>query len=126
MALAQLDNTLTLSLTVTDRQKTAAWYEKMMGFKVVFQIDEPGWTELSTNVPGVTLGLGEGDEATQGSTMPVFGTTDLHAARAAMEAEGVEFTGETEDVPGMVRLAQFLDPDGNKIMLAQNLSEGDG
>lgn len=41
---------------------------------------------------------------------------DVAAARAALEAKGVEFVGETLDT-GVCHMAFFRDPDGNVLML---------
>jgi catechol 2,3-dioxygenase-like lactoylglutathione lyase family enzyme len=41
---------------------------------------------------------------------------DVDAARAELEAKGVEFDGETI-VTGVCRQAWFRDPDGNRLML---------
>jgi catechol 2,3-dioxygenase-like lactoylglutathione lyase family enzyme len=41
---------------------------------------------------------------------------DVAAARAELEAEGVEFDGETVDT-GVCHMAFFKDPDGNALML---------
>jgi len=41
---------------------------------------------------------------------------DVAAARAALEAKGVEFDGETIDT-GVCHMAFFRDPDGNALML---------
>jgi len=41
---------------------------------------------------------------------------DVAAVRAALEDEGVSFTGETLDT-GVCRMAFFTDPDGNDLML---------
>ena len=40
---------------------------------------------------------------------------DVEAARARLEAEGVEFFGETMD-SGVCHMAHFKDPDGNMLM----------
>jgi predicted enzyme related to lactoylglutathione lyase len=40
---------------------------------------------------------------------------DVEAARAALEAEGVAFFGETID-SGVCHMAHFADPDGNVLM----------
>ncbi|MEM9967012.1 MAG: VOC family protein [Pseudomonadota bacterium] len=122
MSVVTLNDTITIALTVKDRRASAAWYKTMLGFEIVFQVDEAGWTELSTNVNGVTLGLGEGDPAAHVSAVPVFGVGDLDSARHALEAAGVVFEGETLHVEGMVKLATFLDPDQNALTLAQDLS----
>ena len=45
---------------------------------------------------------------------------DIAAARAELEAKGVEFDGETFDT-GVCHMAFFADPDGNALMLHQPL-----
>ena len=63
------DQTITIALSVTDRKASAAWYETHLGFKELFSADEAGWSELATNTPGVTLGLGGAEEVTSSSTV---------------------------------------------------------
>ena len=46
----------------------------------------------------------------------------MEKARADLEANGVVSDGETQVIPGMVKLAMFHDPDGNAYMLAEDLS----
>jgi catechol 2,3-dioxygenase-like lactoylglutathione lyase family enzyme len=41
---------------------------------------------------------------------------DVDAARADLEAKGVEFAMDTFD-SGVCKMAMFLDPDGNEVML---------
>jgi predicted enzyme related to lactoylglutathione lyase len=41
---------------------------------------------------------------------------DIDASRAALEAKGVQFVGETFDT-GVCKMAPFVDPDGNDVML---------
>jgi predicted enzyme related to lactoylglutathione lyase len=117
-----LDQTITLALSVRDRQASAQWYEKHLGFKLLYHMDEAGWSEMETKTDGVTLGLGEQAEPAPGNTVPVFGVADIAAARSALENEGVKFDGPTETVEGMVSTATFYDPDSNALMLAQDLS----
>lgn len=123
MPVVSLDKTITLALSVRDRHASAQWYEKNLGFQLLVHIDEAGWSELQTNTDGVTLGLGEQSEPTPGNTVPVFGVADITVARAALEGADVEFDGETETIEGMVSTATFYDPDGNALMLAQDLSK---
>ena len=54
---------------------------------------------------------------------PSAGVKDIAAARSVLEARGVEFDGETAEIPGLVKLASFRDPDGNALMLAESLSD---
>ena len=41
---------------------------------------------------------------------------DVEAARAELEAKGIEFAGETLDT-GVCKMAFFTDPDGNDLMV---------
>ena len=116
------NNTITIAMSVKDRALSASWYKKHLGFETTVVVDEAGWTELSTNTPGVTIGLGDAQELSHGNTMPVFGVSDCDKAREALEKEGVKFDGETIVAEGMVKLAGFFDPDGNGLMIAEDLS----
>lgn len=78
---------------------------------------------MQTKTEGVTLGLGEQAEPSPGNTVPVFGVADIAEARTALERVEVKFDGPTETIEGMVSTATFYDPDGNALMLAQDLSK---
>lgn len=114
---------LTLSLSVKNRAVTAEWFKKHLGFAELFSVEEAGWTELSTNIPGVVIGLGDADEISPGNCVPVFGVADVDTARDALEREAVNFDGDTMTIEGMVKLATFYDPDGNALMIAEDLSK---
>ena len=122
MPVVTLENTITLALSVRDRHASAKWYLDNLGFEVLFHADEAGWSELQTNTVGVTLGLGEQSEPSPGNTVPVFGVADIALARNALEEVGVKFDGPTETVEGMVSTATFYDPDGNALMIAEDLA----
>ena len=122
MSLISLDKTITIALSVKDRQESAEWYGRVLGFETVFHADEAGWSELRTNTDGVTLGLGEHTEPQPGNCVPVFGIGDLDSARQKLEQAGVKFDGETDVIEGMVKTATFYDPDGNALMLAEDLT----
>ncbi len=122
MPVVTLENTITLALSVRDRHASAQWYGDTLGFEVLYHADDAGWSELRTMTEGVTLGLGEQTEPSPGNTVPVFGVADIAAARSALEAASVRFDGPTETIEGMVSTATFYDPDGNALMLAQDLT----
>jgi CreA protein len=113
---------MVISVGVTDYDRSLAWYRDLLGFELDYELKEYGWCELKTPF-GPSVGLGQTEQVTPGSTVPTFGVRDLDQARAHLERTGVRFD-ETSEVPGMVRLASFYDPDGNPWMLAQVL-DGD-
>lgn len=122
MSIVTLNNTISITFSVKDRHISAKWFTDMLGFELIHHIDEAGWTELLTNTDGVTIGLGEHVEPVPGNSVPVFGVADIDTARKGLEAEGVKFDGPTDVVEGMVSTATFYDPDGNALMLAQDLT----
>lgn len=125
MPLVSLQNTITLAMSVRDRHASAQWYRDKLGFELIHHIDDAGWSELQTKTNGVTLGLGEQSEPAPGNMVPVFGVADIETERGALEAAGVRFDGQTETIEGMVSTATFYDPDGNALMLAQDLTVSD-
>ncbi len=122
MPIVSLENTITLAISVRNRHTSVEWYHEKLGFELIYHADEAGWSEIQTKTEGVTLGLGEQSEPAPGNTVPVFGVADIEVARKALEEAGVKFDGETETVEGMVSTTTFYDPDGNALMLAQDLS----
>lgn len=126
MSLISVDQTITIAMSVTDRHASAAWFENMLGFELVYHADEAGWSEMQTNTPGVVIGLGEHTKPVPGNCVPVFGVADLDTARQKLEQAEVKFDGDTDVVEGMVKTATFYDPDGNALMLAEDLTGGDG
>ena len=123
MSVVSLENTITIALSVKDRHRSADWYAQNLGFELMYHADEAGWSEMQTNTQGVTLGFGEHVEPAPGNCVPVFGIADIENGRKALEAAGVKFDGDTETIEGMVSTATFYDPDGNALMLAQDLSQ---
>ena len=122
MPIVSLKNTITIAISVRDRHLSAQWYADKLGFELLYHADDAGWSEVKTMTEGVTIGLGEQAEPNPGNSVPVFGVADIASARKALEAADVRFDGETVTIEGMVSTATFFDPDGNALMLAQDLT----
>jgi CreA protein len=113
---------MTAALGVSDLDRSIAWYRDVLGFELIYKLDDWGWAELRSPIAEVNVGIGQTEEVEpRGGATLTFGVTDIDAARGHLEAHDVRFDGETSEVPGMVRLATFYDPDGNTFMLAQRL-----
>jgi predicted enzyme related to lactoylglutathione lyase len=113
---------LTASMSVSNLDASLAWYEKVLGFRLLNRVDEIGWCELSTDVPGVTVGLAQSESVPQGGgATNVWSVADIDQAKAHLDAHGVKQDGDIQHVPGLVKLITFFDPDGNAMMFAQPL-----
>ncbi len=109
-------------VAVSDFQRAVKWYGEKLGFEPDYVVEEMGWGELKTFIPGLTIGLNKSDEAKRSDNVVlVMNVKDIEAARASLEGQGVAFDGPTEEIPGMVKLATFRDPDGNAFAFAQSL-----
>jgi catechol 2,3-dioxygenase-like lactoylglutathione lyase family enzyme len=109
---------LTAAIQTHDLDAALKWYDEHLGFKLIYRIDEMGWAEVSTSVPGVNLGISQVEDVKRGGGATLtFGVKDIGNARTKLEKAGVRFDGETADVAGMVKLATFYDRDDNALML---------
>ena len=115
------DGKITLSCSVSNIDTSVEWFKDVLGFSEIFRSPEAGWAEITTPTEGVSIGLGQNQEVSgAGGTTPVFGVKDIVAARAALQDKRVQFDGDIVEIPGLVKLATFFDPDGNSYMLAES------
>ena len=121
------DGGLTCSMGVTDMDRAIAWYRDVLGFELLYRLEDIAWCELKTGVERVNIGLGVREETggAGGATL-TFGVTDIEAAKAELDRQGVRQDGPIHDIPGMVRLLTFFDPDDNALMFYQDLSGAQG
>ena len=118
------DGGLTCALSVRDLAAGIAWYRDVLGFEPLYVREDIAWGELQTGVARVNVGLSQVEEpGGKGGATLTFGVTDLDAAKAALDAKGVRQDGPIQEIPGMVRLLTFYDPDDNALMFYQDLSQ---
>lgn len=116
------DGGLTCSMQVTNLDRSIKWYADHLGFTLLYKIDDMAWAEMATEVNRVNLGLGQVEHITgRGNVKLTFGVKDIEKARSILEAKGVKFEGPTINIPEMVKLATFFDPDQNVVMFYQDL-----
>ncbi|MER7243777.1 VOC family protein [Kribbella sp. NPDC000426] len=118
----EYDGRAVCALDVSDLERAVQWYEQALGFEVVHRLESWGWAELSTPLPGISIGLGQVEEPkTDGGVVVTFGVRDIEKSRRHLESLDTRFDGETRQIADEVRLATFYDPDGNTFMLAERL-----
>ncbi len=107
-----------ISVPVRDMERSKRFYAETLGLPSP-NLGEDGWPEFETG--NVSLYLV--DPTNMGRTFegPHSGYIALRVpnvaeARAALEADGIEFEGEVLDT-GVCHMAFFRDPDGNALML---------
>jgi len=109
---------LLVQLEVANLDRSIEFYTKKLGFTLTERRDDLRFAHLTTPVPGVEIGLGEAPNPQPRGVVLNWSVTDADAGRRALEAAGVVFVGATVLIPGKVKLATFLDPDGHRLRLA--------
>lgn len=116
----EFDGGLTLAMRSTDLERSIEWYQRVLGFTLLYRAEQMAWCELQTDVARVNLGFSESESVgTDGGAIPTWGVTDIVAAKASIAAHGVRTDGDIQHIPGMVKLLTFYDPDGNAMMFYQ-------
>lgn len=116
-------------ITVSDVTNTQKFFTETIGLKVSSSAPEHGWLELTGEDGGMILGVGQaGSESSDKpgvNAVVTMTVDDIIASKAEMESKGVLFIGEIIEVPGHVKMATFLDPDGNMFQLVQEIDQQD-
>jgi catechol 2,3-dioxygenase-like lactoylglutathione lyase family enzyme len=105
----------TVGIPSRDAQRSRKFYVETLGL----QPDENAWNEFWVGDTCFAIWEPErfgADYAPQAHSIALLHVEDVEAARAELEAKGVEFDGETFDT-GVCHMANFTDPDGNPLTL---------
>jgi catechol 2,3-dioxygenase-like lactoylglutathione lyase family enzyme len=105
-----------VSFLTQDMPRAKQFYAEVLGF----EIESEAENDMEFRAGQVTLDVFNPASIGQPFAVSPGGLAlrvpDVAAAREALEAEGVEFDGETVDT-GVCHMAFFRDPDGNALML---------
>jgi predicted enzyme related to lactoylglutathione lyase len=106
---------------VADYTTALAWYERLLGRPpdVIVHEEEAMWQVVQAGWIYVV-----GDTNRAGNALLTLLVDDLEYHVAAIAERGIA-TGAIETVPGAVRKAVIVDPEGNRITFGQVLSKED-
>jgi predicted enzyme related to lactoylglutathione lyase len=106
--------------SVEDFDEAKKFYGDTLGLKKILEIE--GWAEFSHAEGEASIGVATNPHAGKepGATI-VLRVDDIEIERKRLLASGVPFEGQIEEIPGMVKLAAFRDPSGNRLQLCQVL-----
>ena len=105
----------TVGVPSRDGKRSRQFYVETLGLRP----DERAWNEFWIGETCFAIWYPEqfGEEfEPQKNSIVLLRVEDVAAARAELEAKGVEFVGETFDT-GVCHMATFVDPDGNQLTL---------
>ena len=107
---------------VTDFEQAKAFYMDVLELDLVLEDVETKWAEFQLS-PGAKIAI-HGVKVTNANPIGaiVLEVESLEKAELWLAGKGIKLT-DKEEIPGMVKLASFSDPDGNMIQLSQSLME---
>jgi catechol 2,3-dioxygenase-like lactoylglutathione lyase family enzyme len=115
-----------VSFLTQDMPRAKRFYTNVLGLEIEGE-DENG-NDMELTAGQVTLDIFDPASIGQPFAPSLAGLAlrvpDVAAARAELEAKGVEFDGETMDT-GVCHMAFFKDPDGNALMLHRRYAPRD-
>jgi len=118
------DGGLTCSLNVIDIQASMKWYQDILGFELIYFMEELGWCEMRSPVAKVNVGLSQVEKMPPpgGNAVLTWGVKNIESAANELKSKGVTFDGDIRTISDMVKLATFFDIDGNCFMFYQDIS----
>jgi predicted enzyme related to lactoylglutathione lyase len=101
-----------------DLEETMRFYGETLGLPRSVHVPERGFAEFETGNLTLSVIVPErmGMEHFTSQGPIALHVDDMEAARAKLEAAGVEFEGDTFDT-GVCHMAFFRDPNGNALLL---------
>ena len=108
-----------VTVYVRDFQGAVDFYQNKLGLTLKFADEGFGYASFATDGAGFSVArVGEEQASLVGGNTGIgLAGDDLDAAYAALTAKGVEFSMPPSDQPWGGRLATFVDPEGNEIVL---------
>ncbi len=107
---------------VKDFEQSKKFYSEVMGLQKTIEMQ--GWAEFGHAKDGVTIGVNASPVAgSEPNATVVLQVDNVEGERKRLESRGVKFEGKIEEVGGVVKIATFRDPSGNRLQLCQVLMQ---
>ena len=105
---------------VKDHQKAVGWYTKLLGREAdLVPMDGVAEWQLADNA---WLQVGA-DPERAGNTTVIIGVNDIDVQCSFCAKAGVPL-GEVVEYPEIIKMAETVDPEGNKVAFVQDISGG--
>jgi predicted enzyme related to lactoylglutathione lyase len=105
-----------IAIAVSDKERARKFYQETLELKPTTTAMEGAWVEH--DIGAVTIGVGSHPawKPSRDGTSVAFEVDDFDDTYDKLKKRGVEFDIEKTETP-VCWMAQFRDPDGNKLLL---------
>ncbi len=107
-----------VAIAVTDAERARKFYEETLELKPGMTAMEGAWVEYEVGDTTIGVGCHPNWKPSRDGTSIAFEVEDIDKAIAKLKERGVAFEMEKIETP-VCWMAQFRDPDGNKLLVHQ-------
>ncbi len=105
--------------SVRDLERARAFYVERLRFEEIYRDEGGRWMTLARD--GAELAIAEGEIAEgREEAVATFDVEDVKAEAERLRSAGVH-VGVVVEIPGLIRLLDVFDPDGNRVQLTEDL-----
>ena len=105
-----------VAIAVSDKERARKFYQETLELKPTRTQMEGAWVEYDFGATTIGVGCHPAWKPSRDGTTVAFEVDDLDAAIAKLTERGVSFDIPKSETP-VCWMAQFRDPDGNKLVL---------
>ena len=115
-------NSVIAVVPVKNQDAAVGWYKKLFGRDAdivpmegvaEWQLAENAWIQVTA------------DPERAGTATAIIGVNDIEVQCSACAASNVSH-GEVVEIPEIIKMVEVIDPDGNKVVFVQDISDGVG
>lgn len=115
-------------VSVKDHTRTKKFLTSL-GLNLVEDHPENGWMEFQGNDKGTRLGIAQSSPQADQELAPgnnaivTFSVDNIENCKIELENSEATILGEIIEIPNIVKMLMFTDPDGNRFQLAEILDD---
>ena len=110
-----------VAIAVADKDRARKFYQETLELKPGMTAMEGAWVEYDLGATTIGVGCWPGWEPSRDGTSVAFEVDDIDSTIATLKKRGVMFDMEKTETP-VCWMAQFRDPDGNKLLVHKRKS----
>src|SRR4051812_3933733 len=112
-----------VAIAVSDAAEARKFYQEILELKPGMTAMDGAWVEYDLGATTIGVGCHPGWQPSRDGTTVAFEVDDFEGATAKLKERGISFDVEPMETP-VCWMAQFRDPDGNKLLVHKRKDPG--
>jgi predicted enzyme related to lactoylglutathione lyase len=107
-----------VAIAVSDPERARKFYQETLELQPSISVMDGAWVEYDLGATTIGVGCHPAWQPSRDGTTVAFEVDDIDATIVTLMKRGVEFDMDKTETP-ICWMAQFRDPDGNKLLVHQ-------